>query len=880
MRQVLVDWNDTSRAYAHDRCIHELFEDSAAKMVDRVAVECGGHTLTYGELNDRANQLANHLIHMGVESEALVGLHLERSLDLIIGLLGILKAGCAYVPMDPSFPRDRLDYMMEDADISVLVTQRHLLGALKRSDMKVVCLEADAQVIQQQNKAKTNRPARPTNLAYTIYTSGSSGKPKGVAIEHRSVVNLLTAMQREPGFDSADVLVGVTTISFDIAALEIFLPLISGGRLVLATTNEVVDGAALAQLLKRSGATMLQATPSTWRLLLDANWRATRGFKMLCGGEALSRELANQLLEGGGELWNMYGPTETTIWSSVLRIERGGGPVLIGPPLANTQFYIVDAALEPVPIGAVGELLIGGEGLSRGYRNLPELTAQRFIQAAFADGGKRLYRTGDLARFRANGRIDFMGRLDFQVKVRGFRIELEEIEQVLARHGSIKDVAVVPWNGPDGDKRLVAYFIESAENQVDVADLRRCVREKLPEYMCPSFFVKMQSFPSTPNGKVDRKAFPGPESSAFESTSAPVAPQRELEVRLAAIWQRVLRLSSLGIDDNFFDLGGHSLLAAHLFAEIEKKLDVKLPLALLFQAPTVRQLADQIEKRAWKSSWNSMVPIRTRGRKPPLFLMHGAEGNVLLYRSLAQSLGGDQPVYALQSRGLDGIEQMEPSIERMAAKYVDEIESVQSDGPYYLGGYCLGGAIALEVAQRLRRSGKSVALLAMLESYNVRSRPPVPFPLGVFHKVQNLNFQMRNVLLSLFLGDARFFVEKFRIEVIRFKGRCEILSGKIANRFNPDAPRTYQRLLVREVNDQAHASYQPAPYDGSIVLVKAKGHFRGMNDSYWGWDAVSSQGVRVIEMPNYPKGSLNHPFVEVLAKRLGEEIDKTLQQPG
>ncbi len=598
--QVLRAWNNTSRDYPRQQCLHNLFERTAKRAPNRVAVECAGQSLTYGELNAKANRLANHLRKSGVQTESCVGICLERSLDLMVGLLAILKAGAAYVPMDPSFPPERLAWMMEDAGIFLLVTNTRLLKVFSRPGLKAVCLDAEWEAIEQGVSDDPGVFLPPSSLAYIIYTSGSTGKPKGVMIEHRSVVNFLLSMQKEPGFDENDVLVAVTTISFDIAALEVFLPLISGGRLVVASKNEVVDGTALLGRIASSGATVLQATPATWKLMLEAGWERTPGLKMLCGGESLPRELANRMLQHGAELWNVYGPTETTIWSSVDRVQPGSDPVLIGRPIANTQLYIVDKQMEPVPRGVVGELLIAGDGLSRGYRNRPDLTAERFVETLFLDPGNRVYRTGDLARFRPDGRVEMLGRLDHQVKLRGYRIELGEIEKVLSQHQAIKDAVVVTQEDQDGDKRLVAYYTPVAGGRVKSGELGKFLQRTLPDYMIPGCFVEMEAFPLTPNGKIDRKGFPKPKSIALEAGSPFVEPEGQLELQLADIWKKALRKQDIGAMDNFFDLGGHSLLAAQVFAQMERQIGVKLPLALLFQAPTIRQLAARVEQ---KSKW-------------------------------------------------------------------------------------------------------------------------------------------------------------------------------------------------------------------------------------------------------------------------------------
>jgi amino acid adenylation domain-containing protein len=877
-KQVVFAWNKTFRADVADVCVHRLFEETAAATPKRVAIECAGDALTYGELNEQANRLANYLIALGVKPDDPVGVFLERSLNLVVALLGVLKAGAAYVPMDPSFPPDRLALMIDDARISILVSRADLINVLPVAARKAVCLDRDESKLRRQSSANPERPLNHSNLAYIIYTSGSTGRPKGVMIEHRSLVNLLTSMQREPGFGRQDVLLAVTTISFDIAALEIFLPLISGGKVVIAGQSDVIDGSALIRLIKRSRATVLQGTPSTWKLLLQARWEGDQKLKMLCGGEPLPRELANRLLDLGSELWNMYGPTETTIWSSAHRIHPGEGPVLIGPPIANTQFYIADRELQPVPIGVTGELLIGGDGLSRGYLNRPDLTAERFIRNARSGSDSRVYKTGDLARFKSDGRIEFLGRLDSQAKVRGYRIELEEVEHVLAQHQDVRDVAVTIWEDRDGDNRLVAYYVPSNGKKPHAGDLSKHLRQQLPDYMCPSFFIEIAALPLTPNGKVDRKAFPALDISALPAGSRYVAPRNELEERLAAVWQEALQRQSIGVDDNFFQLGGHSLLAARLFALIDKRLALKMPLAILFQAPTIRQLAETIQRQASSASWSSLVPIKAQGNGTPLFLIHGAEGNVLLYRNLADEMGPGQRLFGLQSRGLDGREPLKRSIESMAAAYLTEIEAVQPKGPYCLAGYCLGGTIALEIAKRLQRSGERVALLAMLETYNVQSEPPPSVSLRTIHRAQNLYFQTRNLLLSFSGGSSKFLVEKFKVELSRFRVKCHIFYSRVMTRLNRRHEPGYQHLQIAAVNHEALTTYKPSSFDGRIVLFRPRVHYTGFNDQYFGWGSVAKHGVRVVDMPNYPRGSLNHPFVEILAHTLKAEIQETLGQ--
>jgi amino acid adenylation domain-containing protein len=492
--------------------VHQLFEEQVERTPDAIALIYEQQQLTYRELNLRANQLAHYLQSLGVGPEVLVGLCVERSLEMVVGLLGILKAGGAYVPLDPAFPSERITFMLQDARAPVLVTQQHLTTQLPKVSAKIVCLDADKARLAQQQKSNAVTAVTSNNLAYVIYTSGSTGRPKGVQILHRAVVNFLLSMQRQPGLTADDILLAVTTLSFDIAGLELLLPLIIGARVVVASSDVVTNGKALVETLFHSHATVMQATPITWRMLLAAGWQGDSRLKILCGGEALPLELAQQLLPRATSLWNLYGPTETTIWSTVCKVEPEDMMITIGRPIANTQLYILSPQLQPVPIGVAGELYIGGDGLARGYLNRPELTAERFIHHPFCkEPNARLYKTGDLARYRADGTIEHLGRLDFQVKIRGFRIELGEIETILGQHPAIQQAVVLAREDVPGNKRLVAYMVFRAQQAPSVEELQHHVLNHLPQYMLPSAFVVLQAFPQTPNGKVDRCALPVPQ---------------------------------------------------------------------------------------------------------------------------------------------------------------------------------------------------------------------------------------------------------------------------------------------------------------------------------------------------------------------------------
>ena len=710
--RLLVELNDTASPYPHE-CLDELVAQQAAATPDVVAVECGEERLTYAELEADANRVAHHLLALGVGPDVLVGICTKRSVAMVVGLLGILKAGGAYVPIDPAYPAERQTYMLESSQAPVILTQEELRHSLPVGDAYVVCLDSDWAAIAERPSTPPQLAGDPERLAYVIYTSGSTGNPKGVQIPHRALVNFLTTMRERPGLTAEDVLVAVTTLSFDIAGLELYLPLTIGARVVIAPSETAEDPKALAALLDRVQATVMQATPTTWRMLVDSGLATRPGMKALCGGEALPVALADRLVDAGLELWNMYGPTETTIWSTCARVMTREQPLTIGRPIANTTLYILDAAMQPVPVGVAGELCIGGDGLARGYRGRPEETAARFVAHPFDDTpGARIYRTGDLARYRDDGTVEFLGRIDHQVKVRGFRIELGEIETVLARHPGVVE-AVVVAHGSDAEAELAGYVTAAGVEPAPAHELRQYLGETLPAYMVPSTITTLDAFPLTPNGKVDRQALPEPvreRSSGHEL----IAPRTEMERRLASSWERELGIHPIGVTDNFFDLGVTSIVAATLFAAIEGDLGNSLPLGAIFRAPTIETLAKLIEDNEGASRWTSLVPIQPQGSEPPIFCIHGGAGTILHLQRLASTLGSERPFYGLQSRGLYGGSSPLRTVEKMASHYLSEMRQVHTGGPWLLAGYCFGSLVAFEIAQRLVAEGEEVQLLAML----------------------------------------------------------------------------------------------------------------------------------------------------------------------
>ncbi|MEH1767283.1 MAG: amino acid adenylation domain-containing protein [Nostoc sp.] len=594
---LLAEWNHTEVEYPQHQCIHQLFEAQVERSPDAIAVVFEDQQLTYRELNTRANQLAHYLRSLGVKPEVLVGICVERSLYMVIGLLGILKAGGAYVPLDPTYPQERLSFILEDAKVPLLLTQARLVKAIPQHQSKVVCLDTDCLLIAQENKENSITEVTTSNLAYVIYTSGSTGQPKGVQIPHSALSNFLQAMRQTPKLTEQDTLLAVTTISFDIAALELFLPITVGARLEVLSREVASNGMQLSAKLTDSNATVIQATPATWQLLLAAGWEGNHQLKILCGGEALPGHLANQLLNRCDSLWNMYGPTETTIWSAACLVETVSSIVPISRPIANTQFYILDQQGQLVPVGVPGELHIGGDGLARGYLNQPELTAEKFIPNSFSNKlAARLYKTGDLAHYLPNGNIEYLGRIDHQVKIRGFRIELGEIEALINRYPAVRETVVVVREDSADSQRLVAYVVSHSEQTLTMTELRRFLESKLPNYMVPAAFVMLEALPLTPNGKVDRKVLPAPDTARPELEAVYQPPQTEVEQTIAKIWQEVLHVKDVGINDNFFELGGHSLLLLQVHSKLQKIFESDLLVLDLFRYPTISSLASYLNE--------------------------------------------------------------------------------------------------------------------------------------------------------------------------------------------------------------------------------------------------------------------------------------------
>jgi amino acid adenylation domain-containing protein len=756
--------------------------------------------------------------------------------------------------------------MVEDSRPAAVVTHTSLLSKLP-ADVQTVCLDRDEAAINAESDDALGLDVEPWTRAYVIYTSGSTGVPKGVEITHGSVMKLLESFRDRPGLAAKDVVLAHTTLSFDIAVIELWLPLLVGAQVVHAPAGRT-DARAIADVVSSSGVTFLQATPSLWRLLLQAGWRNGSGLTALSGGEPLTRELADALLATGADLWNVYGPTETTVWSSLWHVATTG-PVLIGEPIRDTELLILDHALRPIESEEIGELCIGGAGLARGYLNRPALTAERFIpHPLYAAKGARIYRTGDLARRRGGSGIECLGRIDDQVKVDGFRIEPAEIEAVLASHPAVRQAIVCAVDRAEGDRRLAAYIVHGSGPAPDADELRMLARSHLPPYMVPSAFVMLSEAPLTPNGKIDRSSLPIPNWHVVRAERTRRALRTPLEHRLAGMWRDILGIDDVGADDNFFDVGGRSRLGAQLFARIETELGVRLPLAVLFEAPTIAALAHAIEQGGAPAAlWRCLVPIQTRASGAALFCIHPIGGNVLAYRDLARRLGPRVSCYGLQAVGLDGITPPLTSIESMADRYIEEMRTHQPHGPYHLCGFSFGGLIAFEMARQLAKRQEPVGLVAMIDTAfpdQAGSRAlnwvAASGPLGrkTYRLIQRARRHARSLRRMGLVGYFR-----------------AIAGGNALRnpRPVPDLTMDSSILLadqVRRANTHATLNFVPARYDGLLTYFRAHqpGAPRDRRDS---WTRLA-RSVEFIDIEGTHSDIRVEPRVQVVAGELLQRL--------
>jgi len=800
-KRIVVDWNAATAPDPEERTLHGLFERAAAATPQATAVVCGDDSLTYADLNERANHVAYYLRKLGVQADDLVGISMHRSTDLVVGLLGILKAGAAYLPLDHRFPPDRLRYMMEDAAVSVLLTQSDLEANLPSDGIKVVRLDDDWPTIAQLEPVPSTETS-PEDLAYVIYTSGSTGRPKGVMVSHRNVVGFLNAFQQVTDVGPKRISTNVITYVFDVSVEEIFSPLCYGGTLHIVPYETTLDGRTLANYILDHGITTVNTVPDLLPSIAETFEKHGGCGELAClitGLTSMKQGLLQRFRDISSPLRiiNVYGPTETTCAATAYEFESATDPdrdVPIGRPFPDYQIYIVNGMLEPVPIVVTGEILIGGIGVSRGYLNQPDLTEERFIPNTFGpSAADRLYRTGDIGRYREDGTIEFLGRADTQVKIRGFRIELREIELAIEKHPLVKSCHASTSTLAEDDVRLVAYVVCTGEQRYDAPALRQHLLQNLPEYMIPSAFMFLDHFPLLPSGKIAAQALPQPEWSRGPSAERFVSPTTVTEKKLARIWEEVLKLDRVGITDNFFELGGHSLLAVRLINQIENLIEVRLSVAQFFENPTIGALASLIRARCHTEEKPYVLHVQTQGKRRPFFCMADVE----YMFALAKALGAEQPFYGMRIPGLGQEEIPLDTIEATASYCVRAIERIDPKGPYLIGGHCFGGIVAFEVAQQLTRKGKVVDLLVMFDPDSLTER-------------------RRRKLVSFWMYRLWYDIKRRRVmEAIR--NRLGSLARILASLWKRG-----QYLKLKRYDDarsRARAQYEVSPYSGRVLFI-------------------------------------------------------------
>jgi len=866
---LLEDWNGSVLEYDRTECIHHRFEKAAAAHPDKIALHHQGVDVTYGELNEKANKLAHLLISKGAGPEVLIGICMERSVDMIVAMYAVLKSGSAYVPVDPVYPVDRISFILSDSKAGIVLSDQSSLHLLTNPGTDIVNVNDfnfDDNSFSVQNPVTT---VASSNQAYNIYTSGSTGKPKGVTIEHRNVMALTAWADSLFEEEELDGVLGSTTICFDLSIFEIFVVLCLGGRLIL-----VKDILGLESLNHNTDLRLINTVPSAMAEVMKMTRVVPPSVRtvIMCG-EPLPTSLVNKIYSSTGisKVYDLYGPTEDTVYSTC-KLRKPEEPATIGKVIPNSSLYLLDKNLQPVPMGIPGEMFLGGDEVARGYLFRPELTAEKFLPDPFsAKSGARMYRTGDMARFRHDGEVEFIGRIDNQVKIRGFRIELGEIESVLSKYPSVRELVVVVREDDPGEKRIVAYIVTSDRNPIEISSLREFLRKDIPEYMVPSHFVFLESLPMTPNNKIDRKSLPKPGGEMLSPHSVYEEPKTPVEEMLSNIWCDVLGLIKVGRKDNFFELGGHSILAVRMFNEIEKQLGVKMQLPVIFRASTIEDLAQIISNEELSKPWSSLVPLQPSGSKTPLFCIHMHNGNIHRWRVLLKHLGNDQPVYAIQPRGLDIRQQPHHHIEEMATYYIDVMKQVQPQGPYNLLGLCFSGMVVFEMALQLQKRGEKVNFLGMINNYAPPENPTlyrVKTGINKFMRMEmgeRLNYVMEK---NLTIGKTIF--TKAR-SIIGGSGRVEeiqIDDAPVQGGVGHD---------LRTIHSLALLNYHPVEvYQGNITVIRTGEPLEEFFNEKMGWDRLVSGNIEISSIAGSDNDTIitDEPYNSILAGMVRDRLEK------
>jgi amino acid adenylation domain-containing protein len=863
-------------------CFHELFEQQVERTPDAEAIAYRDERLTYGELSRRSNQMARYLQRAGIGPETLVGVCMERAPEMMVGLLGILKAGAAYLPLDASYPTERLVYMMEDAKAPVILTQKRLADRISGAG-KILCIDENWPEIARESAENLESGVKPENLAYVIYTSGSTGKPKGVMIHHLGLANYLCWASRfYRMWEGCGSLVH-SPIGFDLTITTLFGPLLVGQRVVLLPEGIGIDELAAALRTGRDY-TVVKITPTHLEALahmLPTADLAGRARVLVIGGEMLRWEhiAAWRTHAPATRLINEYGPTETVVGCCIYEAGDSvvGASVPIGTAIDNMEMNVLGGDLKPVAAGETGEIYIGGVGVARGYLNQPETTRAKFMTLALDNcGPKRLYKTGDLARALPDENLEYLGRTDHQVKIRGYRIELGEIEVALAQHPAVRDCAVIARDD-GGDKRLIGYVVHSNGHLPAIEDLRSFLHDRLPSYMVPTAFVTLDEFPLTVNGKIDRDALPAPDEQRRVVQGSFTPPSETLEIQLAEIWEEILGVRPIGVTDDFFELGGDSLKAVLMTTKVEEVRGRHIPPAMLLEENTIRKLARAIHRIEFEPHDKTIVTVQPKGHVPPLYLVPGIGGMVLGLSYLAHRLGTTQPVFGLQARGVKNAEKPCESIEEMAAYYINAIRGSQPTGPYFIGGYSFGGVVAFEIARQLHAAGEPVGMLAIFDT-----EAPGPQPFDAMGFVQNLPFWFADFVLRRHPLDVATNV------VSKLKSWSKRLIEKLVRPLGLEPPprnieddvvmpshwpERYRRVI--EAHYKALLAYKPGPYPGPMTLFRTKAQplLRAHADN--GWSRLVRGGVEIYQIDGVHMNFLQEPYVRSVATQLRIALEKS-----
>jgi amino acid adenylation domain-containing protein len=872
-------WNDKRVPYPKEKSLNELISGVVAKSPDSIALKFKNDEYTYKQLNEKANQLAWTLIAQGAKAGDKIAISLDRSAELVIGLLAIMKAGGVYVPLDPIFPINRINYMLDDSAAVILLTSKEYAEKYQ-SNAKQLLLDEIWPTLNTQPVVGPDAGVTGNNLLYVLYTSGSTGQPKGVQIAHHNVVNFLYSMQKKPGMAPSDKLLAVTTISFDIAGLELFLPLISGAQIVLVDAATAKDGAALLDVIRKEKITTMQATPYTWRIMLEAGWEDEK-IKVICGGEALPMDLATRILGRASSLWNVYGPTETTIWSTIKEITTDDKTISIGKPIDNTFIYILDKFQNPLAPGAAGEIYIGGEGVAKGYLDQPILNYEKFVDDPFvATPGAMMYRTGDLGAYLPDGNLMYLSRIDAQVKIRGYRIETGEIEHHLAQDPDLKQAVVIARPDNNGVDKLVAYVVFT--DGFVCTDFNECanywrneLRGSVPDYMIPDNFIQVEAMPLTPNGKVDKKALAAIGPSPSDDRGVYVAPRTNIEELVANIWKEFLGVEKVSVFDNFFELGGHSLIAVQVMAKIEKETGKRLPLAILFENSTVEKLALILNMDGRSITWDSLVPIKPKGSKMPIYIVHGAGLNVLLFNTLANHMDADQPVYGMQAKGLNGIDEPLNRIEDIAAHYISSIRAQNPNGPFALAGFSFGGIIAFEMARQLEALNLEVSMLAMFDTYAYRTPYYDPW---LVNKLKRGMYFARRLWYSATFKEGFVKTVTHRTKAVYRMFTRAVWRLKYGKQQKQVGFFGYSNK-IDEMNDIAQRHYKIEPYPIAVELFRAEVKSFYLDDfEYMGWKPYAQKGVNIYKIPGEHNTIFKAPNDKEFARILQSCLDNAAKR--